>query len=66
MRAANGGTFTAPAYVYMGVRPDTVAVALGQGHKGYGRYARNIGVNAYGLLSGAEDAAGGVFCPTWT
>jgi molybdopterin-containing oxidoreductase family iron-sulfur binding subunit len=60
VRAGNGGTFTAPAYVYMGVRPDTVAVALGQGHKGYGRYARNVGVDAYTLLSGAEDAAGGL------
>jgi hypothetical protein len=41
------GEITAPAYIYMGVRPDTVAVALGQGHTAYGRFAQNIGVNAY-------------------
>lgn len=54
------GRFTAPAYIYMGVRPDTVAIALGQGHTGYGRYARNIGASAYAVLGGAEDAAGGL------
>jgi molybdopterin-containing oxidoreductase family iron-sulfur binding subunit len=54
------GTITAPAYPYMGVRPDTVAVALGQGHTAYGRYAKGIGVNAYALVPSAEDAAGGL------
>ncbi len=34
------GKITAPVYRYMGVRPDTVAVALGQGHTAYGRFAR--------------------------
>jgi len=27
------GSITAPAYLYLGIRPDTVAVALGQGHR---------------------------------
>ncbi len=54
------GRFEAPAYVYMGVRPDTVAIALGQGHTGYGRYARNIGASAYALLPSVDDAAGGL------
>jgi anaerobic selenocysteine-containing dehydrogenase/Fe-S-cluster-containing dehydrogenase component len=27
------GTVRAPAYVYLGIRPDTVAMALGQGHR---------------------------------
>mgnify|MGYP002778176065 CR=1 len=54
------GRVTAPAYIYLGIRPDTVAVALGQGHQAYGRYARNVGVNAYALLPAGEDAAGGL------
>jgi molybdopterin-containing oxidoreductase family iron-sulfur binding subunit len=52
------GEITAPAYPYMGVRPDTVAIALGQGHTGYGRFAKNVGVNAYGLLANGWDSAG--------
>lgn len=54
------GSITAPAYKYMGVRPDTVAVALGRGHTDYGRFARNIGVNAYDVLPMTFDAAGGL------
>ncbi len=54
------GKVTAPAYIYMGVRPDTVAIALGQGHTAYGRFAKGVGVNAYDLVPGATDAAGGL------
>ncbi|MBL0890851.1 MAG: 4Fe-4S dicluster domain-containing protein [Gemmatimonadaceae bacterium] len=54
------GKVTAPAYIYMGVRPDTVAIALGQGHTAYGRFAQNIGVNAYDLVSSGWDSAGGL------
>ncbi len=54
------GKVTAPVYRYMGVRPDTVAIALGQGHTAFGRYAQNIGVNAYDLVPHGWDAAGGL------
>jgi anaerobic selenocysteine-containing dehydrogenase/Fe-S-cluster-containing dehydrogenase component len=54
------GKVTAPAYIYMGVRPDTVGIALGQGHTAYGRFAQNIGVNAYDLVSSGWDSAGGL------
>jgi molybdopterin-containing oxidoreductase family iron-sulfur binding subunit len=54
------GKITAPAYIYMGVRPDTVGVSLGQGHTAYGRFAQNIGVNAYDLVPAGFDAAGGL------
>jgi molybdopterin-containing oxidoreductase family iron-sulfur binding subunit len=79
------GTIKAPAYLYLGIRPDTIAVALGQGHRsraklapwnpannnnaqnflqwGYGRYARDVGVNAFDLISATTDAAGGF---VWT
>ncbi len=55
-----GGKVTAPAYIYLGVRPDTVAIALGQGHTAYGRFAKGVGVNAYALLAGGWDTAGGL------
>ncbi|MEO7361975.1 MAG: 4Fe-4S dicluster domain-containing protein, partial [Gemmatimonadaceae bacterium] len=54
------GSVTAAAYIYMGVREDTVAVSLGQGHTAYGRYAMNVGVNAYDLVPSGWDAAGGL------
>jgi molybdopterin-containing oxidoreductase family iron-sulfur binding subunit len=52
------GTVTAPAFVYLGIRPDTVAIASGQGHTAYGRYARNVGVNALDALPFTTDGAG--------
>ncbi|HVB32700.1 MAG TPA: 4Fe-4S dicluster domain-containing protein [Gemmatimonadaceae bacterium] len=78
------GSVKAPAYLYLGVRPDTVALALGQGHRaaspvpnwdplhqnpvtnlqwGYGRYARNVGVNPFDVMTATADAAGGF---VWT
>ncbi len=56
----SAGKVTAPAYIFMGVRPDTVAIALGRGHAGYGRFAQNIGVNAYDLVSNGWDSSGGL------
>jgi molybdopterin-containing oxidoreductase family iron-sulfur binding subunit len=52
------GSITAPAYIYLGVQPETVAVALGQGHTAYGRYAEGIGVNAVAALGATYDGAG--------
>jgi molybdopterin-containing oxidoreductase family iron-sulfur binding subunit len=54
------GAVTAPAYVYLGVRPDVVAMATGRGHTAYGRYAQNIGVNPFDALPISHDAAGGL------
>ncbi len=53
------GSAELPAYVYGGVRKDTIAIALGQGHTAYGRYARGRGVNPVTLLSDGMDAASG-------
>jgi len=55
---------TAPAYPYLGIQPDTVAVALGRGHTSYGRYARGIGVNPLVALTGAEDPRSGALALT--
>ncbi len=54
------GSVTAPAYIYLGVRPDTIAMPLGLGHTSYGRYAKGIGVNALDVVPVGEDAAGGL------
>jgi molybdopterin-containing oxidoreductase family iron-sulfur binding subunit len=53
------GSVTAPAFVYRGIRPDTIAIPLGQGHTAYGRNARGRGVNPLDLLAGEEDRGSG-------
>lgn len=37
---AAGGKLTLPTYLYLGIRPDTVAIATGRGHSASGRYAK--------------------------
>ena len=44
------GELEAPVYVYPAIRPDTVAIPLGQGHTDYGRYAQNRGSNPIQLM----------------
>lgn len=51
------GELEAPVYTYPGIRPDTVAIPLGQGHTDYGRYARNRGSNALRLVGARANAA---------
>ncbi|MBL8995810.1 MAG: 4Fe-4S dicluster domain-containing protein [Gemmatimonadetes bacterium] len=54
----SAGELTAPAFVYIGMRPDTIAVALGRGHSASGRYAVS-GENAWQLLAPIEDSRSG-------
>lgn len=44
------GEIEAPVYVYPGIRPDTIAIPIGQGHTDSGRYARQRGSNAMQLI----------------
>ncbi|HVZ22691.1 MAG TPA: 4Fe-4S dicluster domain-containing protein, partial [Vicinamibacterales bacterium] len=53
------GALELPVYVYQGVNPDTVAIAFGQGHTAYGRYAQGVGANAGDLLPLGFDAKSG-------
>jgi molybdopterin-containing oxidoreductase family iron-sulfur binding subunit len=55
------GRIEAPAYFYPGIRPDTVGIPVGQGHKTYGRYAKNRGVNPMDILPATEDEATGAY-----
>ncbi|HYE92584.1 MAG TPA: 4Fe-4S dicluster domain-containing protein, partial [Terriglobales bacterium] len=58
------GSVEVPVFVHPGIRPDTVAIQLGQGHTAMGRYARGEdgeprGVNATRLLAPEVDAQSG-------
>ena len=54
------GSLTLPALVYLGVRDDTVAIAIGRGRDHSGRYAR-AGMNALDLLpAGSADSSGAI------
>jgi anaerobic selenocysteine-containing dehydrogenase len=45
------GQIEAIVYTHIGIRPDVVAIPLGQGHSNYGRYANNRGANVLGILA---------------
>lgn len=53
------GKVSAPAYLYAGIRPDTVAMPIGQGHTHYGRYAKGRGANPIEVLPFKENAKTG-------
>ena len=52
------GELELPAYVFPAIRPDTIAIPVGQGHTDMGRYARDRGENPVHLLGAATDASG--------
>jgi anaerobic selenocysteine-containing dehydrogenase len=45
------GELEAPVIVFPGIRPDTVAMPIGQGHREYGRFAMDRGVHALDLVA---------------
>jgi menaquinone reductase, molybdopterin-binding-like subunit len=49
-----------PAFLYPGLRPDVIAIPVGQGHTQYGRYAANRGANPLRLGATTLDQATGV------
>ena len=53
-----GGTVRAPAYIYPGIRRDTVAMAFGRGHTAYGRFAKDVGANPLDAVSLGFDRGG--------
>jgi anaerobic selenocysteine-containing dehydrogenase len=52
------GEIEAIIYTYPAIRPDTVAIPLGQGHTDYGRYARGRGANPMRLIGLQSDTSG--------
>lgn len=53
------GAVRVPAYIYPGIRPDTVAIPIGQGHTHYGRYAKGRGANPLEILPFKENQKSG-------
>ena len=49
------GKILSPVFVYEGIRPDTVAMPIGQGHTLYGRYAEKVGANPLEILPPTAD-----------
>jgi anaerobic selenocysteine-containing dehydrogenase len=45
------GSLEAPVYVHPGALPGVVSMAIGEGHRYYGRYASNRGANPLALLA---------------
>ena len=52
------GELEAPVCVYPAIRPDTVAIPVGQGHTDYGRFARERGSNPMHLVGIRTDTTG--------
>ncbi|MEW5830123.1 MAG: molybdopterin-dependent oxidoreductase [Chloroflexota bacterium] len=52
------GTVEASVYRYPAIRPDTLALAFGQGHTAYGRYAGGRGANPADVLGLKYNEAG--------
>jgi anaerobic selenocysteine-containing dehydrogenase len=57
--ASPQGTIELPAFVYPGLRPDVIAIPVGQGHTQFGRYAQNRGANPLRLSASALDSTSG-------
>jgi len=49
------GSFQLPAVIYPGIHPEVLAIPIGQGHQGYGRYADQRGVNPLQILTTEAD-----------
>jgi anaerobic selenocysteine-containing dehydrogenase len=58
------GSIELPAFLYPGLRPDVIAVPVGQGHAQFGRYAANRGANPLRISRSATDAASGAVVQT--
>jgi anaerobic selenocysteine-containing dehydrogenase len=53
------GSLEVPALHYPGIRPDVVAIPVGQGHTNYGRYASKRGINPLSILAPLFDRRSG-------
>jgi anaerobic selenocysteine-containing dehydrogenase len=58
------GRIELPAFIYPGLRPDVIAVPVGQGHTQLGRYAANRGSNPLRLSASASDSESGAVVQT--
>jgi molybdopterin-containing oxidoreductase family iron-sulfur binding subunit len=62
----SSGRLEVPAFLYHGVRPETLAMPIGQGHSDYGRFAQGQKGNPMQLLSSRLDPlSGGILQAAW-
>lgn len=52
------GEVEAVVYEFPGIRPEMIAIPLGQGHTAFGRYAQGRGINPQDLLASLQNGAG--------
>ncbi|MBN2302920.1 MAG: molybdopterin-dependent oxidoreductase [Anaerolineae bacterium] len=52
------GEIEAPVYIFPAIRPDTIAVPIGQGHTDLGRYAKKRGSHPLHLIGIETDTSG--------
>jgi menaquinone reductase, molybdopterin-binding-like subunit len=62
--ASPRGTIELPAFLYPGLRPDVIAIPVGQGHTQSGRYAQNRGANPLRISASARDGSSGAVVQT--
>jgi anaerobic selenocysteine-containing dehydrogenase len=62
--ASPQGTIELPAFLYPGLRPDVIAIPVGQGHTQFGRYAQNLGANPLRISASALDETSGAVVQT--
>lgn len=52
---SRSGSIKTQAYLFPGIHPDAIAVPVGYGHQGMGRYANGTGANVYSMLDPVFD-----------
>jgi molybdopterin-containing oxidoreductase family iron-sulfur binding subunit len=57
--ASDSGRLIAPVYPFAGLHPKMLVMTTGQGHAGFGRYAKGRGANPFQLLPAAVDPVAG-------
>jgi len=53
--ASRSGSVKVQAYIFPGIHPDVISMPLGNGHTTMGRWAKDIGVNTFGILDQIVD-----------
>ena len=57
--ASKSGVLKAQAYLFPGIHPDAISIPLGYGHQAMGRYAKDVGANAFHILDAVFDSETG-------
>jgi len=58
------GAIKAPAFIFPAIRPEVIAMPIGQGHTQFGRYAKDRGANPIQILAPEVDEKSGALA--WT